>query len=47
MSGALSKTFVIVDGIATIDVSSLASGQYLMSVQTERGIVRETLVVSH
>ena len=47
MSGALSKIFVIVDGIATIDVSSLASGQYLMSVQTERGLVRETLVVSH
>ena len=47
MSGALSKTFVIVDGIATIDVSSLASGQYLMSVHTERGLVRETLVVSH
>jgi hypothetical protein len=47
LSGQLVRTFVISDGIATVDVSNLASGTYLLSLQTERGLVREYLVVSH
>ena len=47
LSGQLVRSFVISDGIATIDVSNLASGIYLLSLQTERGLVRESLVVSH
>ena len=47
ITGHLVSTFVIIDGYATIDVSSLANGTYLLSLQTERGIVRQSLVVSH
>ena len=47
ITGQLVSTFVIIDGYATIDVSSLANGTYLLSLQTERGIVRQSLVVSH
>lgn len=47
LSGQIVKSFVITDGFATIDVSSLANGTYLLSLQTERGIVRESIVVSH
>ncbi|MBM55151.1 MAG: hypothetical protein CMB32_01180 [Euryarchaeota archaeon] len=47
MSGQLIRTIVITDGFATIDVSDLANGTYLLSLQTERGLVRESIVVSH
>ena len=47
ITGQFVSTFVIIDGYATIDVSSLANGTYLLSLQTERGIVRQSLVVSH
>ena len=47
ITGQLVITFAIVDGYATIDVSSLANGTYILSLQTERGIVRQSLVVSH
>lgn len=47
LSGQLVRSFIITDGFATIDVSNLASGTYLLSLQTERGLVRESLVVSH
>ena len=47
ITGQLVSTFVIVDGYATIDVGSLANGTYLLSLQTERGIVGQSLVVSH
>ena len=47
LTGQLVHSFVITDGFATLDVSDLASGTYLLSLQTERGLVRESLVVSH
>ena len=47
ITGQLVSTFLIIDGYATIDVSSLANGTYILSLQTERGIVRQSLVVSH
>ena len=47
ITGQLVSTFLIIDGYATIDVSSLANGTYILGLQTERGIVRQSLVVSH
>jgi hypothetical protein len=47
ITGQLVKQFNIVVGVATIDVSDLANGTYILNLQTERGLVRETLVVSH
>ena len=47
MSGQLIRTIVITDGVSTVDVSDLANGTYLLSLQTERGLVRESIVVSH
>lgn len=45
MSGQIVRTFVINNGVATIDVSGLASGTYVLSLNTELGAVRESLVV--
>ena len=47
LSGQIIRSFVIVDGLATVDVSDIASGAYILSLHTELGLVRETLIVSH
>ena len=47
LTGQVVRNFVIENGKATINVSDLASGSYIMSLQTELGLVRESLVVQH
>ena len=47
ITGQLVDAFYISNGYSSLDVSSFSNGTYMLTIQTERGIVRETLVVSH
>ena len=41
MTGQVVRNFVIENGKATLNVSYLASGSYIMSLQTDLGLARE------
>jgi hypothetical protein len=47
ISGQLVEIFEVSNGYKYLDVSSLANGTYMLSLQTERGIVRQSLIVAH
>lgn len=47
LTGQVVRNLVIENGVATLDVSDLASGSYILRLQTELGLVRESLVIQH
>ena len=47
ISGQLVEIFEVSNGYKYLDVSSFANGTYMLSLQTERGIVRQSLIVAH
>jgi hypothetical protein len=47
LTGQVVRNFVIENGKARLNVSDLASGSYIMSLQTDLGLVRESLIVQH